>query len=126
VLFFDSNKNFHAHPNNEIENGGRFLSILDLEFWVQFISELKFLHPNRPLGEWILRDGQVLNLWKTNNNEIASERFLILEFGQQNCKRFWDYVIIFMFKNDLLLKSYKLIILPEKINNNITTTYDLG
>jgi hypothetical protein len=51
VLFFDSNKNFHAHPNKEIGNGGNFLSILDLEFSVQFISELKFLHPNRPLEE---------------------------------------------------------------------------
>jgi hypothetical protein len=50
VLFFDSNKNFHAHPNNEIGNGGHFLSILDLEFSVQFISEQRFLHPNRPLG----------------------------------------------------------------------------
>jgi hypothetical protein len=49
VLFFDSNKNFHAHPNKEIGNGGHFLSILDLEFSIQFISELKFLHPNRPL-----------------------------------------------------------------------------
>jgi hypothetical protein len=49
VIFFDSNKNFHAHPNKEIGNGGHFLSILDLEFSVQFISELTFLHPNRPL-----------------------------------------------------------------------------
>jgi hypothetical protein len=49
VLFFDSNKNFHAHSNNEIGNGDHFLSILDLEFSVQFISEQKFLHPNRAL-----------------------------------------------------------------------------
>jgi hypothetical protein len=49
VLFFDSKKNFYAHPNNKIGNGGHFLSILDLEFSVQFISEQKFLHPNRPL-----------------------------------------------------------------------------
>jgi hypothetical protein len=49
VLFFDSNKNFHAHPNNKIGNGSHFLSILDLKFSVQFISKQKFLHPNRPL-----------------------------------------------------------------------------
>jgi hypothetical protein len=48
VLPFDSNDEFHAHPNNGIENSGHFLSILDLEFYVQFISKLKFLHPNRP------------------------------------------------------------------------------
>jgi hypothetical protein len=51
VLFFDSNKNFHAHPNKEIGNGGHFLSMLDLKFSVQFISELKFLLPNGPLYE---------------------------------------------------------------------------
>jgi hypothetical protein len=49
VLFFDFNKNFHAYPNNKIGNEDHFLSILDLEFSVQFISEQKFLHPNRPL-----------------------------------------------------------------------------
>jgi hypothetical protein len=52
VIFFDSNKNFHAHPNKEIGNGGHFLSILDLEFSVQFISKLTFQHPNRPLGKF--------------------------------------------------------------------------
>jgi hypothetical protein len=53
VLFFDSNKNFHAHPNKEIGNGGHFLSTLDLEFSIQFISELKFLHPDRPQKEFV-------------------------------------------------------------------------
>jgi hypothetical protein len=50
VLPFDSNNEFHAHPNNGIENSGHFLSIVNLEFYIQFISNLKFLHPNRPLG----------------------------------------------------------------------------
>jgi hypothetical protein len=65
VLFLDSNKNFHAHPNNKIGNGGHFLSILDLEFSVQLISEQKFLHPNRPLElsnwpwGWFLGDSKV-------------------------------------------------------------------
>jgi hypothetical protein len=49
MLFFDSNKNFHAHLNKEIGNEDHFLFILDLKFLVQFIYELKFLHPNRPL-----------------------------------------------------------------------------
>jgi hypothetical protein len=50
VLFFDSHKNFHAHPNNEIENEGHFLSILDLEFSVEFISEQKIPTSKQTLG----------------------------------------------------------------------------
>jgi hypothetical protein len=49
VLPFNSNSKYHTHPNNRIEIGGYFLSILDLEFSVQFNSELKLLHPNTGL-----------------------------------------------------------------------------
>jgi hypothetical protein len=37
---------FYVHPNKGIENGGQFLSNLDLEFSGQFNSELNFKHPN--------------------------------------------------------------------------------
>jgi hypothetical protein len=69
VLFFDYNKNFHAHPNNKIGNGGHFLSILDLEFSVQFIFEQKFQHPNRPLKK---PPQEFYNKTKENQADVAS------------------------------------------------------
>ena len=48
-LPFDSDYKLYAQPNNWIQIAAHFLSILDLEFPVQFNSQPQFLHPNTTL-----------------------------------------------------------------------------
>ena len=43
---FDSNREYNEQPNNRIGIGGKFLSILDLEFQSNSITDPNSVHPN--------------------------------------------------------------------------------
>jgi hypothetical protein len=54
-------------PGNRIRIAGHFLSILNLEFTLQFKSMPKFLHPNTPLS-YSLKNGVLFSVSLTSTN----------------------------------------------------------